>query len=70
MIGAVVTAIALGLREVFEPRRDERAAYEAPAPSEPEFDEMTRVIVHLDPDEPRHSYALIRAPHRYDDGRW
>jgi hypothetical protein len=67
-LGAVVTTIAIGLREVFEPRRRQLSAYEAPAPAQPEPDEFTHVIVYVDPDEPRHSYAIIRARPRYDDG--
>lgn len=56
--GPVLTAIALGLREVFDPQPKERTQIEQEAPGEP--DEPQRYEVHLDPKSPRNSTAVYR----------
>lgn len=56
--GPILTAIALGLREVFDPQPKERTQIEQEAPGEP--DEPQRYEVHLDPKNPRNSSAVYR----------
>jgi hypothetical protein len=56
--GPVLTAIALGLREVFDPQPKERTQIEQEAPGEPH--EPQRYEVHLDPKNPRNSSAVYR----------
>jgi hypothetical protein len=56
-----MTAIAMGLGEALDPRpRRDRGAHERPAPADPVPDEFTRLILRLDPDDPRDSIALVR----------
>lgn len=63
---AVLTGIAMGLREVFDPEPKERGAIEQEAPGQPT--EPQRLEVHLDPFDPAESFAVYR-PWLDDDGR-
>ncbi len=58
MAGALMVGLALGLREVFEPKHQDRIAVEQPAPGQPL--EPQRYEVHLDPQDPRSSFAIYR----------
>lgn len=55
---ALITGIALGLREVLDPRPRDKIAVEQDAPGEPA--EPQRLEVHLDRGDPRESYAIYR----------
>lgn len=55
--GALLTAVGVGLREVFEPHRDEVAIVHE-APGEPPGDQ--EVELHFDPDHPERTWAVIR----------
>jgi len=55
---ALLTGIAMGLREVFDPEPKERTVVEREAPGEPT--EKQRLEVHLDPFSPRESFAVYR----------
>lgn len=56
--GALLTGVALGLQEVFEPRRDP-VAIVAEAPGEPPGPPQP-LEVHLDPDDPAASSVVVR----------
>ena len=58
MAGALMVGLALGLREVFEPKHQDRIAVEQPAPGQPL--EPQRYEVHLDPQDPTSSFAIYR----------
>lgn len=55
--GAILSAVGLGLREVFEPQRDEVAIVHEAA-GEPPGDQ--EVELHFDPDHPERTWAVIR----------
>ena len=56
--GALMAGFALGLRDVFEPKHQDRIAVEAEAPGQPV--EPQRYEVHLDPQDPHSSFAIYR----------
>ena len=58
--GAVLTGIALGLQQVYQPRR-ELPAFVMEAPGEPE-DPNAPISLHFDPDDPTKTVAVIRTP--------
>ncbi len=58
MAGALMVGLALGLREVFEPKHQDRIAVEQPAPGQPL--DPQRYEVHLDPSDPTSSFAIYR----------
>jgi hypothetical protein len=58
--GAVMTGIAVGLREALEPRRNE-PAFVIEAPGEPE-DPDAPIELRFDPDNPADTVAIIRQP--------
>ena len=58
MAGALMVGLALGLRDVFEPKHQDRIAVEQPAPGQPL--EPQRYEVHLDPSDPTSSFAIYR----------
>ena len=62
---ALLTGIAMGLREVFDPEPKERTVVEQEAPGEPT--EPQRLELHLDPLDPCESFAVYRP--WIDDGR-
>ncbi len=55
---ALLTGIAMGLREVFDPEPKERTVVEQEAPGEPT--EPQRLELHLDPFDPCESFAVYR----------
>jgi len=55
---ALLTGIAMGLREVFDPEPKERSVIEQEAPGQPT--EPQRLEVHLDPFDPCESFAVYR----------
>ena len=55
---ALLTGIAMGLREVFDPEPKERSVVEQEAPGEPT--EPQRLELHLDPFDPCESFAVYR----------
>ena len=55
---ALLTGIAMGLREVFDPEPKERTVVEQEAPGEPT--EPQRLELHLDPMDPCESFAVYR----------
>ena len=55
---ALLTGIAMGLREVFDPEPKEKTVVEQEAPGEPE--EPQRLELHLDPFDPSESFAVYR----------
>ena len=59
--GAILTGIALGLREALEPvRRNVAIVMEAPGePEEPEGP----ITLHFDPDDPTRTVAVVRSAH-------
>ncbi|MDP8937006.1 MAG: hypothetical protein M3O23_04650 [Actinomycetota bacterium] len=63
---ALLTGIAMGLREVFDPEPKDRMAIEQEAPGQPT--EPQRLEVHLDPFDPCQSFAVYR-PWLADGGR-
>ena len=58
MAGALMVGLALGLRDVFEPKHQDRIAVEQPAPGQPL--EPQRYEVHLDASDPTSSFAIYR----------
>jgi predicted lipid-binding transport protein (Tim44 family) len=56
--GALMAGLALGLRDVFEPKHEDRIAIEQEAPGQPH--EPQRYEVHLDPQDPTSSFAIYR----------
>jgi hypothetical protein len=56
-MGAVATGVALGLKEIFQPTRDEPVITAAAPGDPPDADERIRVI--LDPDDPAKSVAIM-----------
>jgi hypothetical protein len=58
--GAVAAAIALGLRNVFEPERTDTVAVEQEAPDEPADDE--RVELRFDPLNSRGTTVVVHPP--------
>jgi len=54
----LLTGIAMGLREVFDPEPKERSVVEQEAPGEPT--EPQRLELHLDPFDPCESFAVYR----------
>jgi hypothetical protein len=57
--GAVMTGIAIGLREALEPRRPEVAfVIEASDPNDPDGP----IDLRFDPDSPQNTVAVIRRP--------
>ncbi len=62
---ALLTGVAMGLREVFDPEPKERTVIEQEAPGEPT--DLQRLEVHLDPFDPCESFAVYRP--WLDDGR-
>ncbi|MEA2826005.1 MAG: hypothetical protein QOG43_444 [Actinomycetota bacterium] len=56
--GALMTGIALGFRQVFEPEYHDRTAVEQPAPEQPT--EPQKYEIHLDPVAPESSFAIYR----------
>lgn len=56
--GAVMAGIAFGLRDVFEPKREDRVAVEQEAPGQPV--EPQRYEIHLNPQDPTSSFAIYR----------
>ncbi|HEY5110483.1 MAG TPA: hypothetical protein VII96_12830 [Acidimicrobiales bacterium] len=58
--GAVLTGIALGLQQVYQPKR-ELPAFVMEAPGEPE-DPDAPITLHFDPDDPTKTVAVIRTP--------
>ncbi len=58
MAGALMVGLALGLRDVFEPKHQDRIAVEQPAPGQPL--DPQRYEVHLDPSDPTSSFAIYR----------
>lgn len=58
--GAVLSGIALGLQQVFQPRR-ELPAFVMEAPGEPEDDDAP-ITLHFDPDDPTKTVAVVRTP--------
>ncbi len=63
---AVLTGIAMGLREVFDPEPKDRMAIEQEASGQPT--EPQRLEVHLNPFDPSESFAVYR-PWLDDGGR-
>ena len=61
---SVITGIAMGLREVFDPEKRDTVVIEQEAPPDPL--EPQKVEVHLDADDPRESTAIYR-PWLQDD---
>ncbi len=55
---ALLTGIAMGLREVFDPEPKDRTVIEQEAPGEPT--EPQRLELHLDPFSPSESFAVYR----------
>jgi len=55
---ALLTGIAMGLREVFDPQPKERTVVEQEAPGEPTAPQ--RLELHLDPFDPCESFAVYR----------
>jgi hypothetical protein len=60
--GAVLSGIAIGLRDVLQPKR-ELPAFVMEAPGEPE-DPDAPITLHFDPDDPTKTVAVIRDPAR------
>jgi hypothetical protein len=58
LTGALMTGIALGFRQVFEPEYHDRTAVEQPAPEQPT--EPQKYEIHLDPVAPESSFAIYR----------
>jgi hypothetical protein len=58
--GAVLTGIALGLQQVYQPKR-ELPAFVIEATGEPE-DPNAPITLHFDPDDPTKTVAVIRTP--------
>ena len=58
--GAVLTGIALGLQQVYQPKR-ELPAFVVEATGEPE-DPNAPITLHFDPDDPTKTVAVIRTP--------
>ncbi len=58
--GAALSGIALGLQEVFQPKR-ELPAFVMEAPGEPE-DPEARITLRFDPDDPAKTVAVVRTP--------
>lgn len=58
--GAVLTGIALGLQQVYQPKR-ELPAFVMEATGEPE-DPDAPITLHFDPDDPTKTVAVIRTP--------
>ena len=58
--GAVLTGIALGLQQVYQPKR-ELPAFVMEATGEPE-DPNAPITLHFDPDDPTKTVAVIRTP--------
>jgi len=58
--GAVLSGIALGLQQVYQPRR-ELPAFVMEATGEPE-DPNAPITLHFDPDDPKKTVAVIHAP--------
>jgi hypothetical protein len=56
--GALMAGIALGLRDVLEPKHQDRIAIEQDAPGQPL--EPQRYEVHLDIQDPTSSFAIYR----------
>ena len=55
---ALLTGIAMGFREVFDPEPKDRTVVEQEAPGEPT--EPQRLELHLDPFDPCESFAVYR----------
>jgi hypothetical protein len=58
--GAVLTGVALGLQQALDRPRQEPAIV-VEAPGEPE-DDGSPFVVHLDPDHPEGTVAIVRTP--------
>ncbi len=58
--GAVLSGIALGLQQIFEPKR-ELPAFVMEAPDAP-HDPDAPFTLHFDPDDPTKTVAVVRAP--------
>jgi len=63
--GAVMSGIALGLREALEPKRN-LPAFVMEAPGEPD-DPDAPISLHFDPDDPTKTVAVIRPPRSTSD---
>ena len=59
--GAALSGIALGLQQVFQPKR-ELPAFVMEAPGEPEDPDAT-ITLRFDPSDPTRTVAVIRTPH-------
>lgn len=57
-IGGVLAAGMLGLRDIFEPERDDRPAIVEDWSGAPPFGD--RILLRLDPDNPQDSIVVIR----------
>lgn len=56
--GAILTGMAIGLQQIFDPNEHEQIAIVQPAPEEP--DTPRAVEAFLDPDDPTQSSVLVR----------
>jgi hypothetical protein len=56
--GALLTSIARGLQQVFDPERKERVVVEQEAPTPPE--KLEPLELHFDPESPQASFVVLR----------
>jgi hypothetical protein len=56
--GALLTSVALGLRQVFDPEKKERIVIEQQAPGQPE--KVEPVELHFDAESPNATFVVLR----------